>query len=188
MLLVAAACSDDTGVTATETLATSELLFLRQQANAPAPATTRFFVVNARETRRRVLHPDPFNNPYAEVVFPAGSLESLNGAPIGPGDSVEVTVQPRSGEYGLVLSPGGLEFSAAASPTATFFYGRYGDLSVADASATYPDASAYAAALDLWAEVNLDRWRRTTGTGPSGTDAVTGRLSEAGVVAIAAPR
>lgn len=163
----------------------SALLVLPLQSAAPAPPTVAQWIrVGDPVTQVIALtHSDNFLTPYAEVRFPSGSLD---GVPAG--DSVLVTVQPRAGSYGVTVSAPGADFSAATPPTVRFSYGRYGDFAVIEGSASYDDATAYAAALDVWEEATLDRWAVAAGSGAAGTDAVTGRLDGPGTVLVAAPR
>lgn len=179
-------CSDITLVSPTVPL--EELLVLPLQAGAPAVGTQSFYAVNSRTVRRQLTHDDPTFTVYLDLTLPAGSLARLNGAELFPTDSVLVTVQPRTGSYGMTLSPNGLEFAADARPTVTFDYGRYGDLSVADGSPTYSSRASYAAALTLWFEEIPGRWRRVAGSGPSGTDRVSGPVATPGRYVVAAPR
>lgn len=167
-------------------LATADLVMLPLAPSAPAPAPTTFVVRNATGTVRRVLHPDPFNTLFVELSFPAGSLASLGGVPLLANDSVTVTVTPLSGLYGFTLSPAQLVFARGSEPTARLVYAEYGDL--AAGAGSYASPSEFAAALDLWFEIGVDRWRRTAGSGPAGLDAVAGRLAEAGTFVVAAPR
>ena len=81
------------------------------QTTAPAPITTSFVVANDRPTVRQVLHPDAFNTPYVVLTFPGGSLASLDGTSLGPGDSVTIVIRPEVGLYGFTLSPRGLTFA-----------------------------------------------------------------------------
>jgi hypothetical protein len=186
VLLGAVACSD-LGPVEDATVSTQELLVLPRQAGTPTVAQSSFFVLNNATTVRRLLHADAFNTLYLELRFPNGSLGSLNGQAVAAADSVLVTVQPRAGGYGLVLSPNGLEFTSAR-PAATLSFAQYGDLSVADGSATYASRSAYADALALWFEITPGRWHRVSGSGFDGGDAVTGPIAEPGTYVVAAPR
>jgi hypothetical protein len=186
VLLGAVACGD-LGPVEDATLSTQELLVLPTQAGTPAVSQSSFFVPNNATTVRRLLHADASNTFYLELRFPSGSLRSMNDQPVAADDSVLVTAQPRSGAYGLVLSPSGMEFTSAR-PAATFSFARYGDLSVADGSATYASRSEYADALALWFEITPGRWRRVSGSAFDGADAVTGPIAEPGTYVVAAPR
>lgn len=183
---LAAACVDLT-IPGDRVLDGADLLPLPQMAAAPAPASVSFYVSNARSELRRVLHPDAFNSLYLQVEFPASALASLNGTPLGPGDSVLVTLTPEPGAYGVSLDPAGLEFASGRGPTATFVYAAYGDLSVADGSASYASRAAYAAALGIWEDVGPDRWQEVAGSSP-GNETVTARLPSPGTYRVAAPR
>ncbi len=185
-LLGAVACGD-LGPVEDTTLSTQELLLLATQAGTPAVSQSSFFVPNDATTVRRLLHADAFNTLYLELRFPSGALRSLNDQPVAADDSVLVTAQPRSGAYGLVLSPNRMEFTSAR-PAATFSFALYGDLAVADGSTSYASRSAYADALALWFEITPGRWRRVTGSGFDGGDAVTGQIAESGTYVVAAPR
>lgn len=185
--MLAAACSDLTIGTG-ETRDTDELLILPLQPGGPAVASATFFVPNARTVTQRLTHNDATFTLYVDVSFPRGSLAELSGTPVGPDDSVRVTLQPRAGSYGLTLSPAGLGLNQSARPSALFDYARYGDLSVADGSPTYPSRPSYASALALWWEITPGRWRRVAGSGPGGPDRVTGLLADPGTYVVAAPR
>jgi hypothetical protein len=171
-----------------EVLTTAELLILPLKSDAPAPEALSFYVVNSRASVQLMLHPDQFNNLFLELQFSTGSLESVNGEPAGANDSVLVTVQPRPGVYGFTLSPAGLDFAESRRPRATFSFVRYGELSVADASPTYPDRAAYAAALEIWTETTVDRWLRLPQSSVAGSDAVAGLVVSGGDFVLAAPR
>ncbi|MEX0690839.1 MAG: hypothetical protein WD934_00755 [Gemmatimonadales bacterium] len=176
-----AACTDVLSPGATVT--TADLLPLGLQT-AP-PAGMSFWVVNNRATTRALRHNDGFNTLYAEIQVPSGSLASLNGTPIGPGDSIEVNVTPIAGGYGVTVGPSGISFSSA--PRVTFSYARYGDATVADGSG-YASQSAYAAALEVWEEVTVGRWRTAAGSSSAGTDQITALLDASGRLMVAAPR
>jgi hypothetical protein len=95
------------------------------------PASVSFYVANSRAELRRLLHPDAFNSLYLQVEFPTNALASLSGTPLGPDDSVLVTLEPEPDGYGVTLRPSGLQFTSGRGPTASFVYAAYGDLSVA---------------------------------------------------------
>lgn len=181
------ACDDLIDPTS-QSLTTAELLILPLQASAPAPSQTTFYVVNSRRVTRTILHPDNFNTLFVRLEFPAGSLESLRGAAVGAADSVLVAVQPRTGQYGVTISPDGLAFSSANRPQITFSFAVYADRSVADGSPTYPDRDAYSDALDVWQEVALDLWTVARGSGSTGFDEVQATMEESGRFVLAAPR
>ncbi len=179
-----AACGDLDFIGDT-TLPTADLLILPLTPSAPAAPSAIFFVANDRVTTRRLLHTDQFNSLYLEVRFPVGSLATLNGTAVGPADSARVTLDPEPGGFGVTVSPNGLEF--ATRPTATFVFAAYGDISVATGS-SYGSPTAYAQALTLWYEVTPGRWRRVSGSGYTGNDAVSGSLAQPGTYIVAAPR
>jgi len=171
-----------------EVLNGADLIMLPQQAGAPTPSAATFYVVNSRAVARTLRHPDNVLTVFADLEFPSGSLASLDGTTLGPDDSVRVTVTPDAGRYGLTLSPTGLLFSSGVGPTLTLSYARYGDISAGLASSRYPDAPAYAAALDVWREVGLDRWSVAASSGGTGSDGVTARMNGGGRYVAAAPR
>ncbi len=150
------------------------------------PADLSFYVSNARTTIRSLIHNDGFNTTFATVSFPAGSLASLDGAPLGAGDSVQVTLTADAAIYGLHLAPQGLRFATGARPTLTFSYAKYGDLSAAIGT-RYADQAAYAAALGVWNEGALGLWSNVGTAGSPGTD-VGGSLLQGGHYVAAAPR
>ncbi len=166
----------------------SELLVLPLRSEAPEPATTSFWVFNSQQTTHLLLHADDFNTPYLELVFAANSVRSAAGTALGSADSVWVTVDPWPGAYGFSLTPTDLEFSANAAPVATFFFGLYGDASVASTTPTYTDPAAYVASLAVWHEIDLDGWRVVAGSHTVGPDVVSSSVSEPGEYALAAVR
>lgn len=170
------------------TVATDDLVVLAQAADAPAPGTASFWVTNAATRVRSLRHPDAFNTLYLELRFPAGSLDQLDGQPLGADDSVLVTVEPLAGGYGFSLSPDGLTFAAGAQPAALFAFGRYGDASVADGEPSFPDREAYLAALEVWRDVGLDAWSVARGSSAAGVDAMSASLDAAGRYWLAAAR
>jgi hypothetical protein len=152
------------------------VLGLASAAPAPAPAT--FWVSNARTTVRTLRHADAFNTLYLELTFAPGALASLNGGALASDDSVLVTVTPLPGEYGFTLAPSGLVFTSGLAPAAVVSYGRYADPSVADG--LFGSRDAYLNALDIWREVEFDRWAVARGSGPAGVDERQARLDAAG--------
>jgi len=180
----ALACAD-LGLPGDETVATADLMVLDLQTSAPTPSAATFVVPNDRASVRTIRHPDAFNTLYLELRFPAGALASLNGVAVGPADSVEITVQPRPGGYGFTLSPSGLVFTANR-PTALLSFGRYAD--PADGAAVFGGTDTYLAALELWAEVRIDRWAVAPGSGPAGVDEVRASVDAPGEYLLAAAR
>jgi hypothetical protein len=185
-LILATACTDLT-IPGSSVLDGADLLPLPLEAGALMPAAASFYVSNSRTELRRLLHSDAFNSLYLQVEFPTSALASLNGTPLGPNDSVLVTLEPEPAGYGVTVRPSGLEFTAGRGPTATFVYAAYGDLGVADGSPTYASRAAYAAALSLWEDVGPDRWQRVAGS-TTGNETVTARLAAPGTYRVAAPR
>ena len=187
LLLVASACSDALGPGG-GTLSTAELLILPLQAGAPVPPGSTFEVCNDQLTVEVIMHPSmPAPIDYLEIRFPQGSLSSLNGQPLSTTDCVDVTVQPRGGQYGFTLSPQGLEFVLDATPTATLLYDVFGDFSVVDDSDTYDTAGELESALDIWEEVTVDRWQIARGS-TSGLGEVSAAVDAPGDFVLAAPR
>jgi hypothetical protein len=151
------------------------------------PASVSFYVANSRAELRRLPHPDAFNSLYLQVEFPTNALSSLSGTPLGPDDSVLVTLEPEPDGYGVTLRPSGLQFTSGRGPTASFVYAAYGDLSVADRSPTYASRAAYAAALAIWENVGPDRWQSVPGSA-TGNETVTAHLPAPGTYLVAARR
>ena len=154
------------------TVPTADLVVLRQSANADPPGQISFLVPNRIVTERTLRHPDAFNTAYLTIRFPSGSLSVLNGVPLTLADTVRITLEPRTGEYGFTLSPSGLEFTLSNTPTVEFSYGLYGDLSVANGIAAFPTRAAYGEALEIWEEVTIGQWRVARGSSSVGIDAV----------------
>ena len=188
MVLVSGAGCGDVVDPQSPILASSELLILRLQTSAPTPAAATFGVSNTDATVRVIVHDDQFNTPFLTLEFPAGCVESIDGQPLGSGESASVTATPVSGQYAFTLSPTSLTLTDGCGATAKFSFGRYADLSVADGSSTYLDRAAYAAALELWRETGSDRWEIVPQSGPSGNDAIEGNMEASGSYLLAAPR
>lgn len=187
LILLAISCSDLT-LPIDTSRSSAELIALPMAAGAPAPTPRSFYVSNARRTVQRLQHADNFNTTFLELDFPPMSLASLDGSILSNDDSVLVTVSPRSGEYGFLISPAGLVMSSSASPTVTLSFGVYGDATVGSTSGSYSTSAAYVDALDIWHEQTVDLWRIAGGSGSTGTDAVSARLELAGSFLLAAPR
>jgi hypothetical protein len=166
----------------------ADLIMLPQQAGSPPVSSVTFYAVNSRTVARTLRHSDGAATVFADLEFPPGALASLDGVPLGTADSVRVTITPDAGIYGITLSPAGLVFATSARPTVTLSYARYGDLSAGLVSFRYPDALSYAAALDIWRDAGVDRWIVAAGSGGTGGDAVTARVSGGGRYVAAAPR
>lgn len=166
------------------TVATADLVVLGLAPAAPAPAAAAFYVSNARTTVRALRHADAFSTLYLELEFAPGALASLNGAPLGSGDSVLVTVTPLPDAYGFTIAPAGLAFTPALAPTVVFSFARYADPSVADG--LFDSRDAYVGALDVWGEVGFDEWAVAAGSGPAGVDEIRATLETAGRYWVAA--
>jgi len=184
---VGAMSSCDIQLPVNETHSLDELLVVQRQATAPAVLGATFWVANDRATVRRLQHQDAFNQLFAEIRFAPGALAALDGQPVGPTDSVLVTVEPSAGVYGLAIGPSGLTFASGSRPSVLFSFGRYGDLSVADGS-SYTSREAYANALDIWEEIGFDRWQVASRSSAAGIDAVSASIVAAGEVVLAALR
>lgn len=166
-----------------------QLAVLQLQGGTPAVSSQQFYVANNRQTTRTLVHPDAAGNQYAQVRFPSGSLATINGRTATASDSVLVTVQPEPGAYGLTIGTSGtVTFASTARPTATFFYGRYGDLTGSRSGSRYTTNVQLAQALELWREELVGRFSAVAGSGASGTDAVGGPVSAAGIFLVAAPK
>lgn len=185
--LMVSACSDVSGPGG-GTVATSDLIVLGVQSAAPGVAAQQVRVSNAGPTSIILRHADASLTPYAEVDFPPGALSSLNGTRLFDTSSVLVTVTPSAGGYGVTISPSGLEFTLSVVPTVTFFFARYADPSVAANDPTYPDATSYVAALDVWSEISVDQWRVANGSGAVGSDEVSAAIDAPGTYVLAAVR
>lgn len=167
---------------------TADLVALPVVSGTPQATPATFWVSNRTPVVRALRHPDAFNTLYLEFRFPAGCLSSLNGQPLTTDDSVLVTVSPRPGGYGFTLSPNGLVFTLASTPSVVVSYGRYADPSVADGVPTYPDRASYLAALEIWEEVTVDRWRVARGSSVTGVDELSAAVDAPGAFLVAARR
>jgi len=169
-VVIALAACEDVSFPGNTTVSGSDLIVLGLSSSAPAVAATTFWVSNAATVVHTLRHADAQNTLYLQISFPAGCLESLNGQPLGPSDSVQVTIEPLSNGYGFTLSPSGLVFASGSAPTALLSYGRYADASVASGDPSYPTLSDYLDALEIWQEVGFDTWSIAPGSGPASTD------------------
>jgi hypothetical protein len=181
-----AACADVLDVATS--VDRSDLAVLVFEPGTPAPQAIQFYVANDRTTTRTLQHPDMFNNPFAEIRFPPGSIATLGGGAAGTGDSVQVTVQPEPGTYEVSIGAPGATFSTANAPVITFFYDRYGDFTASRAGSRYTSDSELENALDVWREQLAGRYAVTPGSTPAGTGAVSGFAREPGNYLVAAPR
>ncbi len=188
MLVVFVSACTDFGLPGETTMSTSALLILPVQSSAPNPLAVFMTFRNDRTTTRQLLHPDAFNTPFLALTFRAGSLVSVGGTPLGSSDSLRVAVQPEPGVYGFSLSPNDAVFSQSVPPSVRLTYAQYGNLTVHSQSTQYANAIEYGNALRLWYEVTPGRWRRVSGSGPDGLDAVSGPIDQPGTYIVAAPR
>jgi hypothetical protein len=179
---------EDAGPPGDTTVPTSDLVVLPLAASAPAPFPITFYAFNGKPTVQTIRHPDAFNTVYLEVRFPPGCLSSLNGTPLTVTDSLLVTVQPRADGYGFTLSPSGLVFTLGSTPSVTFSFARYADPSVADTIPSFADRQAYLAALDVWQEATVGRWRIARGSSQSGVDEIAAGIDAPGEFVLAAAR
>jgi hypothetical protein len=186
--VVALAACETAGGPVDTTVPTADLVVLPLAAGAPAPGTTSVYVSNAHATFATLRHPDAFNTVYLELEFPAACLSSLNGTPLTVTDSLLVTVEPRTGGYGFTLSPSGLVFTLGNTPAVTFSFARYADASVADTVPGFADRQAYLAALDVWQEATVGRWRVARGSSSSGVDEIGAGVDAPGEFVLAAAR
>lgn len=184
--LAVAAC-EDISLPGGGTVALADLVVLPEQAAAPAVAGASFWVYNDQPVTHTLRYQDAQLTEYLEIRFPEGCLSRLNDQQLTVDDSVLVTVQPRPGAYGLVLSPSGLEFTLE-TPTVTFFYGRYADLSIVQGEPSFPDEAAYLDALEVWEEAALGRWSVARGSGSAGVDAIAAAVDAPGELLVAAAR
>ena len=185
-VLAGVAC-EDVQLPGGGTVPTADLVILPLQSGAPVVTSATLWVYNDRLVSQVLRHLDAGLNTYLRVDFPEGCLSSLNGSPLSVDDSVQVTIEARPGEYGLTLSPSGLEFTLE-TPTVTFFYGRYADLSVIAGEPAFPDEAAYLAALEVWEEVTVGQWRVARGSGAAGVDAIAAAVDAPGELLVAARR
>jgi hypothetical protein len=187
LALLAALGCEDIGIPIGGTVPRDELVALALQPGAPPVQSATFWVYNDRLITRTLSHADAQLNPYLRIEFPPGCLSRMNGVQLSVDDSVEVTVSAGNDVYGLTLSPSGLEFTLE-TPTVTFFYGRYADLSVITGEPSFPDETAYLDALEVWEEASLGLWKIARSSGPSGVDAIASAVDAPGELLVAAQR
>jgi len=157
------------------------------QADTFSPAAATFHVQNNLTTHVQLVHTDPSGSVFADFTFTPLSLLSLNGQFVCDTCTVDVTVAVQPGLYFFTVGPAGLRFDAANQPTMVVSYGTYGDLSVFDSSARYPDPAAFQAALELWHERHPGAWYLASGSGPGpGTSQVSAALEGPGNYLVAA--
>jgi hypothetical protein len=135
-------------VTESETLSSSELLFLTRQSTAPFVASESFWVTNNRRTSVTLRHQDNFNTVFAEIIFPVGAILRSGGQDIGQSDSVQVAITPSTAGYSLVITPADMGFSTL--PTIVFSASVYGDFTIAANSQRYANPDQYLRNLEVW--------------------------------------
>jgi hypothetical protein len=188
MLSLGACCGDcDPGADAFEPR--SALLALaRADAAAPAPAATTIPVRYNQPRTARIVHPDAGSTLFIELFFPPQAILHVNGQAVCDTCTVTVGVTTTPGVYGFTLSPPTMVFNASSTPTVTFGYGTYGDLSVHDSSTRYPTTQAFDQALALWSEALPGEWRRGRNSSHTGPGTVVSGLDGPGAHLLAAPK
>lgn len=167
----------------------TELLALaRADAAAPAPTVTAIPVRYNQTRTARIEHPDAATTLFVELYFPPQSILHVNGQPVCDTCTVTVTVTATSGVYGFTLSPASLIFNASSTPTVTFGYGAYGDLSVHDSSTRYATPQAFDQALAVWYEAAPNAWRRGRNSTRTGPGTVVSGIEAPGAHLLAAPK
>jgi hypothetical protein len=156
-----AACGDDGPGGLSDALPRSGLLAVaRADAAAPAPAVTTFGVRYDQSRTVTIEHPDVGTTTFVELLFPPQSILHVNGQPVCDTCTVTVTVSVTPGVYGISLTPASMIFNLSSTPTATFHFAMYGDLSVFDSSSRYASAQAFGSAVAIWSETLSGQWRR----------------------------
>jgi hypothetical protein len=135
-------------------------------------------VRNDRLETFRIFHSDSMGTLFAEFRFTPHSIVRAGGVTVCDTCTVLVTVTPLAGRYGIAVGPPTLVFSATGSPTVTFSYGVYGDLSVHDSSARYATAAEYSAALAIWYERSPGRWEEERNSAHQSATVVSSALDE----------
>lgn len=166
----------------------SALLALGRADNpAPAPGATQVAVRRDQVQTVDIVHPDAGTTLFAQITFPPNSiLFHRLGQPVCDTCTVNVTITTTPGVYGFTITPSTLIFNLAGTPTVTFEYGTYGDLSIYDSSSRYPTPESYQAALAMWYEPNPGEWRRSRNSTQVSATRVSAGLEIAGSYLIAA--
>lgn len=163
------------------------LALARVDTPAPAPVDTQIAVRRDQAQTVDIVHPDAGTTLFAQITFPPNSiLFHRVGQPVCDTCTVNVTITTTPGVYGFSITPSTLIFNLAGTPTVTFEYGTYGDLSIYDSSSRYPTPADYQAALELWYEPNPGQWRRSRTSLPGSATTVSAGLDIAGAYLIAA--
>jgi hypothetical protein len=135
----------------------------------------------------QLVHTDLAGTVFADFTFTPFSILSLDGNFVCDTCTVAVTVTVQPRAYAFSVGPSGIRFDAANQPTMAVSYGKYGDLSVFDSSARYPDTTAFKAALELWHERHAAAWYLASGSGPGpGASQVSAALEGPGNYLVAA--
>jgi hypothetical protein len=178
------ACSD-LMILEDETLTSNQLLFLAQQAPAPAIGSQTFQLANSRAATVSLRHSDQFNTLFAELSFGAGAVSSVGDAALGPADSVGVTVTGSGADYRVTVSPVSIEF-AGAGPTLRFSASVYGNFAVE--GTRFATADELLSQLEVWEEVSPGTWQVLSSTVDRVRTTVQAHLKRGGTFALAAPR
>ena len=163
------------------------LALARVDGTAPVPGVTQVAVRRNETQTVDIVHPDAGPTLFAEITFPPNSiLFRAIGQPVCDTCTVNVTITTTPGVYGFTVTPSTLIFNLAGTPTVTFEYGTYGDLSIHDSTSRYPTPESYEAALALWYEPNPGEWRRGRNSTQVGPTSVASGLEVTGSYLIAA--
>jgi hypothetical protein len=167
---------------------TGLLALARADAVAPAPAVTAVAVRYDQGRTAFIRHPDAGTTVFVELFFPPQAILHVGGQPVCGTCTVNVTVTTTPGVYGFTLTPSTMIFNASSTPTATFTYGTYGDLSVHDSSSLYATPQAFDAALGIWYEVSPGQWRAGRNSTHIAAGRVTSGIETPGAHLLAAPK
>jgi len=174
------------GATSPSGIPRTALLALAQ-AGTFSPATQTFYIQNNIATHVQLMHTDLAGTVFADLAFTPFSILSLDGHFVCDTCTVAITVTVQPGTYFFSVGPSGIRFDAANQPTMVVSYAKYGNLSVFDSSARYPDTTAFKAALELWHELHAGAWYLTSGSGPGpGASQVSAALEGPGNYLVAA--
>jgi hypothetical protein len=164
------------------------LAVARADAAAPAPAVTTFGVRYDQSRSVTIEHPDAGTTTFVDLLFPPQSILHVNGQPVCDTCTVTVTVSTTPGVYGISLTPASMIFNASSTPTATFHFATYGDLSVFDSSSRYASEQAFGSALAIWSETLPGQWRRGRNSTQITPGQVVSGIDVPGAHLLAAPK
>jgi hypothetical protein len=189
-LALGAGCGecDDCGGFGGTVARTALLALARADAAAPAPTVTTIPVRHNQSRTALITHPDVGSTPFVELFFPSQSILHLNGQPVCDTCTVTVTVTATPGVYGLTITPAGMIFNAAGTPTVTFGYNVYGNFAVRDSSTLYPTDPAFDVALAVWYEATPGQWRRGRNSSHTAPGRVVSGIEGPGALLLAAPK